>query len=55
MLGTLAAAYAEQGDFDQAARVAGEAIERAAAQDADLAAQLTQRQREYKNHQPTRD
>ncbi len=55
MLGTLAAAYAEQGDFRSAARVLGQAIALAQAGDADLVPELEQRLRQYENKQPTRD
>ena len=56
ILGTLAAAYAEQGDFDAAVRVAREALERAQeADEAKVIPELQQRLAQYENKQPTRD
>jgi len=56
ILGTLAAAHAEQGDFDAAVRIAGEALERAQETDeAEVIPELRQRLAQYENKQPTRD
>ena len=55
ILGTLAAAYAEQGDFVRAVESAKEAIERAGDDDKELIVDLRNRQRDYENGQPTRD
>ncbi|MCA9217545.1 MAG: ASPIC/UnbV domain-containing protein [Planctomycetales bacterium] len=56
ILGTLAAAHAENGDFLAAEQVAQEAIERAREDsNTDLITELQQRLTQYKNKQPTRD
>ncbi len=56
ILGTLAAAYAEQGDFDAAVQVTNEAIQRAReADEAELLSDLQRRLGQYENKQPTRD
>ena len=56
VLGTLAAAHAEQGDFDAAMRITREAMERAQeVNELEAIADLRQRLGQYANKQPTRD
>ena len=55
ILGTLAAAHAECGDFDLAASVLREAIQLARSKDTALVPELTQRLRDYENMQSTRE
>jgi tetratricopeptide (TPR) repeat protein/thiol-disulfide isomerase/thioredoxin len=55
MLGTLAAAHAERGEFNVAAQVIQEAIERARNVEDTLIPELEQRLRDYENRKPTRD
>ena len=56
ILGTLAAAHAEQGEFGAAVRVAREALERAReADEAEVISELERRLGQYENKQPTRD
>lgn len=55
ILGTLAAAYAEKGDFRRAMESAQLAIQQADASDTSLIADLRKRQQDYQNQRPTRD
>ena len=55
ILGTLAAAYAEQGNFSRAVESAQHAIQQADASDTTLIADLRKRQQDYQNKRPTRD
>ncbi len=55
ILGTLAAAYAEQGNFSQAVESAQQAIQQADASDTTLITDLRKRQQDYQNKRPTRD
>ena len=55
ILGTLAAAYAEQGDFTRAIELAKEAIEKSDVSDKELIADLQHRQQDYENEKPARD
>jgi tetratricopeptide (TPR) repeat protein len=55
ILGTLAAAYAEQGSFSRAVESVQHAIQQADASDTTLIADLRKRQQDYQNKRPTRD
>ena len=55
ILGTLAAAYAEQGEYSKAVESAQLAIQQADASDTSLIADLQKRQQDYQNKRPTRD
>ena len=56
ILGTLAAAHAEQGDFAAAVRIAHEALQRAReAEEAEVIPELQRRLGQYENKQPTRE
>lgn len=55
MLGTLAAAYAEQGNFRRAVETIQHAIQQADASDSTLVDELRKRRQDYQNKQPTRD
>ncbi len=55
MLGTLAAAYAEVGDFSNAIQVADQAIALAHTDDHELVLELRVRRQAYQQNQPTRD
>jgi predicted Zn-dependent protease len=55
-LDTLAASYAADGRFEEAARAAAEAVERASAQDRKaLAEQIAERRERYRSHHPYRE